>query len=256
MSTNNTTVTNKPLVTIITVVYNGVDTLERTIKSVVEQTYNRIEYIIVDGGSNDGTKDLILKYRWGIANWISEPDNGLYDAMNKGIAMSTGNFLWFINSGDEIATPDTLEKIFNTNEPADFYYGETIIVDINGQMLGNRRLKPPKKLTWKDFRNGMVVSHQSVIIRKDFCDLYDTSFRFSADYNWVLNALKKSPKTINTLMVLSRFLEGGLTKKNIIPGLKERFRIMVKHFGLATTLLFHIPISLRFFIYYVNNRRF
>lgn len=246
----------KPTVSIITVVYNGVNTIERTILSILGQTYKNIEYIIIDGGSNDGTINMITSYSSVVTKWISEPDNGLYDAMNKGIKLSTGDYLWFINSGDEIASPNILENIFIKNDYADIYYGETIVVDNNGISLGSRRLKPPANLTWKDFRNGMLVSHQSVIVKKEISDLYDTSFRFSADFNWVLNALKKSSKTVNTQTVLSRFLDGGLTKKNIIPGLKERFKIMVNHFGLFTTLLWHIPIGIRFTLYYILNRRF
>lgn len=245
-----------PVVSVITVVYNGANTLERTIKSILSQTYPFVEFIVVDGASNDGTLDLIENYASGISKWISEPDSGLYDAMNKGLAMASGDFVWFINSGDEIAGPDVLESIFSGNTDADIFYGETIVVNNEGKVLGNRRLKPPANLTWKHFKRGMLVSHQSVIIRKSICDNYDTRFRFSSDYKWVLSALIKSTKNINTQMVLSRFLEGGLTRKNIVPGLKERFRIMSDAFGFFSTLLSHIPIGVRFVLYYVKNKRF
>lgn len=245
-----------PVVSVITVVYNGANTLERTIKSILSQTYPFVEFIVVDGASNDGTLDLIENYASGISKWISEPDSGLYDAMNKGLAMASGDFVWFINSGDEIAGPDVLESIFSGNTDADIFYGETIVVNNEGKVLGNRRLKPPANLTWKHFKRGMLVSHQSVIIRKSICDNYDTRFRFSSDYKWVLSALIKSTKNINTQMVLSRFLEGGLTRKNIVPGLKERFRIMSDAFGFFSTLLSHILIGVRFVLYYVKNKRF
>ena len=244
------------MISVITVVYNGFNTIERTMASITSQTYPNLEYIIVDGGSQDGTINLIKKHESGITKWISEPDKGLYDAMNKGIALSSGEYLWFINSGDEIAAPDVLEKVFHGDNNADFYYGETVVVDGDGKVLGNRRLQPPAHLVWKDFRKGMLVSHQSVIIKKEICDFYDTSYRFSADYQWVLTALKKSTNIENTNMVLSIFLEGGLTRKNILPGLKERFRIMVKHFGLWQTTLSHIPIAFRFAGYYFKHGRF
>ncbi len=245
-----------PLFSIITVVFNGVDTIEKTILSVINQDYKAFEYIIVDGNSNDGTLQIIEKYKIYINKLISEPDNGLYYAMNKGIQVATGKFLWFINSGDEIAAPDILSKIFSSMPLADIYYGETLVVDNSGKPLGYRRLKPPAILMWKDFKRGMLVSHQSVIVKKEIADKYDTNFKFSADYKWVLNALKKATNIVNTNMVLSVFLDGGLTKKNIIPGLKERFKIMTETFGLLPTILSHIPIGIRFVYYYIKNRRF
>lgn len=245
-----------PKFSIITVVYNGIDTLERTILSVQNQTYRNVEHIIIDGGSKDGTIDLIRKYELGQVIWISEPDNGLYDAMNKGIKMATGQYLWFVNSGDEINGPNVINNVYKTDYQADLYYGETIVVDSAGNTLGERRLNPPTKLTWHDFRKGMLVSHQSVIVKKDVCGFYDTTYKFSADYEWVLSALKKSERIQNTQMVMSRFLEGGLTKQNIIPGLKERFQIMTKHYGLCQTIASHIPIAYRFVSYYLKHRRF
>ena len=248
--------TNQPVVSIITVVFNGIDTLERTVKSVVNQTYQNIEYIIVDGGSNDGTLNLIKKYEKNISKWISEPDNGLYDAMNKGIMLATGDYFWFINSGDEIAANDTLQKVFEKSDLADFYYGQTVMIDNDNQIIGSRRLTPPDNLTWKDFRNGMLVSHQSVIVSRKVAGMYDINYRFSADFEWTLSSLKKSSKTVNTHLALSKFLDGGLTKKNIVPGLRERFKIMSNHFGLFSTIIYHIPIGFRFILYYLKNRRF
>ena len=246
----------QPTISIITVVFNGIDTLERTIQSVINQTYNNIEYIIVDGGSTDGTQNLFKKYEANISTLLSEPDKGLYDAMNKGMKLATGDYFWFINSGDEIAAPDILQKIFENQSVADIYYGETMMIDKNNQIIGSRRLVPPNELTWKDLRNGMLVSHQSIIVAKKIAKTYNINYRFSADYEWLLQALKHSEKIVNTRMVLSKFLDGGLTKKNIVPGLKERFNIMCKYFGTVSTLLYHIPIGVRFLCYYFRNKRF
>ena len=96
-----------PKISVITVVYNSVSYIERTIQSVLSQTYPHIEYIIIDGGSGDGTTEIIKKYSGSLAYWVSEPDKGLYDAMNKGLAKATGEFVWFINSGDEISGSKT-----------------------------------------------------------------------------------------------------------------------------------------------------
>ena len=255
-------VTKYPKVSVITVVFNGIETLERTILSVINQTYKNIEYIIVDGGSTDGTQNLIKKYEKHISpntpslKTISEPDNGLYDAMNKGIKLATGDYFWFINSGDEIAATYTLKKIFENQVFAHIYYGETIMTNSKGQIIGNRRLTPPEKLTWKDLRNGMLVSHQSVIVSRDIAKMYDTNYRFSADYEWVLTSLKNAEIIVNTHLILSKFLDGGLTKKNILPGLKERFKIMCKYFGPFSTVFYHFPIGFRFLCYYLRNKRF
>lgn len=245
-----------PTISIITVVYNGEDTIQRTIDSIKDQSYKNIEYIIVDGLSKDNTVEIIKKNSEFVTKFVSEPDNGLYDAMNKALEMATGDYVWFINSGDEIANSDVLSNVFTNSENADIYYGDTLIVDDNGEEIGKRRLQPPKELTWKDFKKGMVVSHQSIIIKRDITRKYDLNYRFSADFDWVLYALKKSKKNVNTQIVLSKFLDGGLTKQNIIPGLKERFSIMVKNFGLIPTIYQHIFISIKFFVFYVKYKRF
>lgn len=245
-----------PVISIITVVYNGADTLEKTFRSVFAQTYPHIEFIVVDGGSKDGTLDLIHRYESRISYWISEPDNGLYDAMNKGIGFSTGDYLWFINSGDEIYAPSTLSTLFATLPHADVYYGETVVIDSRGNVIGNRRLQPPEHLTWKHFRKGMLVSHQSFIVSRKVVGLYNLRYRFSADFEWCLLALKKSQTICNTHMVLSRFLDGGLTKKNILPGLRERFAIMVQNFGFFPTVVRHLALGIRLLWYIVKHKRF
>ena len=128
--------TNYPKVSIITVVYNGIEFLEETIKSVIAQTYPNIEYIIVDGGSKDGTLDIIKKYEAHISKWISEPDKGIYDAMNKGIDLATGDWQNFLNAGDSFVDNNVLEKIFTTNlENITLVYGDIIAIRENGQKL-------------------------------------------------------------------------------------------------------------------------
>jgi len=245
-----------PIVSIITVVFNGEKTLDATIKSIQNQNYENIEYIIVDGASKDATVEIIRSYKDVINKWISEPDKGIYDAMNKGIELASGDYLWFMNSGDEIYAPDTLTKVFQANDFSDIYYGETMMIDDNGKEIGERRLKTPKELSWKSFKQGMLISHQSFIVKKNLVPPYNLKYRFSADFEWCLLAIKNAKTVTNTHLFLSKFLDGGITKQNIISGLKERFRIMCEQYGIISTLYHHIFISVKFFTYLIRHKRF
>ncbi|MFW6389248.1 MAG: glycosyltransferase family 2 protein [Marinilabiliaceae bacterium] len=242
-----------PKVSIITVVFNEAETIGQTIRSVGSLTWPRVEYIVVDGESTDGTLDIIKRNQSLISKWHSGPDDGLYDAMNKGMEMASGDYFWFINAGDEPASPDILEKVFDEKEDADVYYGQTLLVDANGEEIGLRRLAPPTSLNWKDFRFGMLVSHQSFIAARRVSKKYDVRYRFSADYEWCLYALRNATEVCNTGLVLSKFREGGLTRQNILPGLKERFRIMMKYFGWVSTVLAHFRIVPRFFWFWIRH---
>ena len=248
---------NLPKVSVITVVYNAVELLERTIRNIRSQTYPNIEFIIIDGGSTDGTLDIINNYADLISYWISEPDKGLYDAMNKGLKAATGDFVWFINAGDLIYNKDTTALIFeNTESIADIYYGDTMIVDQEYNEIGLRRLRPPENLSWKSFQKGMLVCHQSILINRKLAEPYDLDLPHSADFDWVIKALKKTNLIQNTGDILSAFLDGGQSKQTISPSLKERFRAMKNHYGLLISILNHFPIVWRFFTYYLHNKRF
>lgn len=246
-----------PLVSVITVVFNGAQFIESTIRSIISQRCKNFEYLIVDGGSTDGTLDIIRKYEENISKWISGPDLGLYDAMNKGIDMATGDYLWFINAGDEIYNEETLCNIFkNFTKPADIFYGETMIIDKMGNKIGMRRKKTPENLSWKSLKKGMVVSHQSILVSKRIAPHYDLKYSCSADIDWVIKSLKSAKQVINTQMILSRFLDGGRSKSTIAASLNERFRIMVSYYGWLSTLINHLPITFKFIIFFLRNRRF
>ena len=188
--------------TIITITYNAAQWLERTILSILSQSYENIEYVIIDGASTDGTVDIIRQYAPGVSFWLSEPDKGLYDAMNKGLQHATGDYVWFINAGDTLPHADIMQRIVQKIEKRkhlpDVIYGETAIVDAQGKMLGMRRLRPPKKLSWKSFRMGMLVCHQSFIVRREIAPLYDLNYRLSADYDWCIRCLKEAKYVCNT----------------------------------------------------------
>ncbi len=235
-----------PKISIVTVVYNAKHLIENTIKSVVSQSYLNIEYIIIDGGSDDGTLEIAERYQSQIALIQSGKDSGLYDAMNKGLKDATGDYILFLNAGDELYDKDTITNVFTSFNDADVYYGNTVVINNSGEVLGDRRLKPPAQLTWRSLKYGMCVSHQSFIARRLLCENYNLEYLIAADIDWVINVLKQSKKVVNTEMYISKYLEGGKSNKNKQSAWMERFRIMAKHYGFFQTLWNHIYIIVRF----------
>ena len=237
-----------PLFSIITITFNAESTLEPTLRSVVAQQENDYEYLIVDGASKDGTVALARQYDC-VTRIISEPDRGLYDAMNKGINAATGEYLVFLNAGDSLYAPDTLKKLHDfigENRP-DILYGETAIVDSDRRFIAMRRLKTPEKLSWKSFRMGMLVCHQAFIVRRELAPLYDLSYRFSADFDWCIRCMKKARTIANTHLTLINYLNKGVTTRNHKASLKERYRIMVKYYGFISVSLLHLWFAARYY---------
>lgn len=237
-----------PLFSIITITFNAESTLEPTLRSVAAQQENDYEYLIVDGASKDGTVALARQYDC-VTRIISEPDRGLYDAMNKGIKAATGEYLVFLNAGDSLYAPDTLKKLHDfigENRP-DILYGETAIVDSDRRFIAMRRLKTPEKLSWKSFRMGMLVCHQAFIVRRELAPLYDLSYRFSADFDWCIRCMKKARTIANTHLTLINYLNEGVTTRNHKASLKERYRIMVKYYGFISVSLLHLWFAARYY---------
>jgi glycosyltransferase involved in cell wall biosynthesis len=238
-----------PLFSIITVTYHAESVLEETILSVVSQTYHNIEYIIIDGASKDRTLSIVNKYRDKIQAVVSEPDKGLYDAMNKGLKMAKGEYVCFLNAGDTFHEDDTLQLIVHqlnkSNVLPDVIYGETALVDAQRHFVRMRRLQTPDTLNWKSFRQGMLVCHQAFIAKRALAETYDLNYRFSADFDWCIRVMKKASLLHNTRLTLIDYLDEGMTTKNRKASLKERFRIMAKHYGYISTVLHHIWFVLR-----------
>ena len=166
-----------------------------------------MEYIIVDGGSTDGTLTIVNKYKEHIHTLVSEPDKGLYDAMNKGIKLATGDYLCFLNAGDGLHEDDTLLRIVHSLTGTilpDVIYGETDIVDDEGHFLYKRRLSAPETLHWKSFKKGMLVCHQAFFARRELAleEPYDLQYRFSADFDWCIRIMKKAKVLHNTHLTL------------------------------------------------------
>ena len=203
-----------------------------------------MEYFIIDGGSKDGTLSIIESYKDRITKVVSEPDHGLYDAMNKGLALATGDYVCFLNAGDTFHEDDTLEKMVHllhaTSSLPDVLYGETAIVDKDGHFKRMRRLSAPEKLTWKSFKQGMLVCHQAFFAKRTLAEPYDLKYRYSSDFDWCVRVMKKSKSLFNTHLTLIDYLEEGMTTRNHKASLKERFWIMSKHYGFFSTVLYHL----------------
>ncbi len=231
------------LFTVITVTYNARQTLERTIRSVQEQTYEQIEHIIVDGKSTDGTIEIIKQLKNENTHWVSQKDKGIYDAMNKATLLAKGSYICYLNAGDAFYDKETVEQLMlaaQINNYPDILYGETVVVNDEGEFLYNRRLKAPSTLTWKSFKQGMLVCHQAFIINRRIFESYDLSYKFSADVDWCIRLMKKSNSIVNTHLKLIKYLNEGVTTANRKASLKERYKIMSKHYGRFSTFINHV----------------
>jgi glycosyltransferase involved in cell wall biosynthesis len=237
-----------PSVTIITVVYNGERFIERTLRSVQMQSGIELEHLIVDGASTDATMSIIERWKKISTVVVSEPDRGIYDAMNKGINLAQGTFILFMNAGDEFADEEALSRALKNHEDADFIYGNTLVMNEQGSVLGDRRLSPPENLTWRSFQWGMCVSHQSMIVRKSIAVPFDLHYKISADIDWTIRVLKQCRVVVNAHTYIAKFLEGGVSDARRKEGLKERFSIMRRHYGFLPTLINHLFIALRYLV--------
>lgn len=230
-------------ISIITVTYCAEATLERTLQSVAEQTYTDIEHLVIDGASKDGT--LAIARRFPHVKVVSEPDRGLYDAMNKGVGLATGEFLCFLNAGDRLHSADTIARVAAAAESnTAVVYGDTAIVDGNGQFLYRRRLAPPERLTWRSFRQGMLVCHQAFYVNRAVVQPYDLHYRFSADFDWCIRCMKEGERrgmrNVEVKEFVADYLNEGMTTANHKASLLERFGIMVRHYGWVSTIAQHI----------------
>lgn len=242
---------------IITCTFNAEAVIERTLDSVLEQTHSHLEHLIIDGASKDRTVEMAQHYKTKSDEEdhchdviiCSEPDGGLYDAMNKAIAKATGDYVLFLNAGDVFPSPDTLEMVAESVGDGEalpaVLYGDTDIVNEEGRFLRHRRLAAPRRLTWRSFMKGMLVCHQAFYARTDLAKQtpYNLDYRYSADVDWCIRIMKQAEREHLQLLrlpeVVADYLDGGMTNKNHRASLFERFRIMRRHYGLFTTLAMH-----------------
>ncbi len=209
----------KPLVSVITVVYNGAATLENTITSVAGQTFRDLEYIIIDGGSKDGTLDIIHKHTNTVTRWISEPDKGVYDAMNKGIRLTEGEWLYFLGSDDLFQDANVLESFFSDPSLANFdlVYGDVLSPSYKGRYDGEFTLE--KLLS----RN---LSHQAAFYRKSLftrLGYYDQRYRMHADWDFNLRCFSDpAVRTKYTGVLVATFGADGISAGHDLPFLREK----------------------------------
>ena len=260
--------------TYVTITYNAAAVLRRTLDSVLAQDYPDIIHLIIDGASTDGTLDVINDYieRSNAADCghcilvTSEPDEGIYDAMNKGLGLleklregdqwsGMDSYVCFLNAGDFLPSPETLGRIIEKipesgNLPA-VLYGDTDIVDGKGHFLHHRRLSPPEELTWKSFRQGMLVCHQAFYVRTDFAIAtpYDLQYRYSADVDWCIRIMKEAANEnvpmLNLHMVVVNYTEEGQTTLHHRESLWERYHVMERHYGRIRTFFQHCWFAVR-----------
>ena len=249
-------------ITYVTITYNAAQVLQRTLDSVLQQDYPDIVHLIIDGASTDGTIQLIDDYvqRSNAADnghriqVTSEPDHGIYDAMNKGLRSLDGDYVCFLNAGDFLPAPDTVSKIVASVSQGDLpavLYGDTDIVDGEGRFLHHRRLAPPENLTWKSFRQGMLVCHQAFYARTDFAIATpsDQRYSYSADVDWCIRIMKAAAKENvplhNLHMVVANYTQEGQTTLHHRESLIERFKVMGRHYGWLTTIMMHLWFVIR-----------
>lgn len=236
------------LFSVITVCYNAESTIEPTLRSVAEQTFTDYEHIIQDGASRDTTLEICRRFSTPRTKIFSERDSGIYDAMNKAMAAARGKYLIFLNAGDAFPTPHTLAEyaeVISANGEPGIVYGQTTLVDAGRNPIGPRHLTAPDHLTVKDFANGMLVCHQAMAVKRSIARSYDLSYRFSADFDWVIDCMKRSSHNAYTGTVTALYLNEGATTANHRRSLMERFRIMCRHYGILPTILRHFKFLFR-----------
>ncbi len=208
------TLKDKPLITVITVVYNNEDTLERCIKSVLEQTYDNIEYIVIDGGSNDGTLNIIKKYEDSIDYFISEPDGGIYYAMNKGISLVSGDYINFMNSDDWFREDLTISSIIKSTvlDLNTIYYGKIMYVK-----EGKEYRESWEQLVDANILVGYPIPHQSAFVGRNVFNtlgIFDTKYKISADFEWWVKAKINKISFYNMHCIVANYSIEGISSSD------------------------------------------
>jgi len=229
-----------PLISIITVNLNDRAGLARTLASIGRQTFTDREVVVVDGGSTDGSVDVIRENAPVVTDWVSEKDGGIYDAMNKGIRRAHGTYCAFVNGGDALASDDALERFFAAGDPVeDILYSDAVVEHRDGT---TDVWQTPDPLTW-DYLMRTQLPHPSTAFRRDLFERigpYDTGLRMAADYEFYLRALVVRGATWRRVPVpLGLFVEGGFSSRPETYPLLRQERKLAKERALPPLLLAH-----------------
>jgi len=223
--------THRPLLSIITVVFNAENTLPETLESITSQTFTDYELVIVDGGSTDGTLDFVNSHRHLLAMVISEPDEGIYDAMNKGISLASGEYVQFLNAGDTFYSPDSLQAVFGqlASRPH-LIYGDINIITLEGKSV--RQIASDFTEDNLIAKGTGVLCHQAMFVRRDAVPVYDKSLKFKGELNWYfdLREIKDfAYLKIDTIVV--NYALGGFGYQNFLSNRLEWVYLVLKRFG-------------------------
>jgi len=215
-----------PLITVITVVYNGMDFIEDTILSIIKQDYDNIEYIVIDGSSSDGTLNIIKRYEHAIDYWISDKDFGVYDAMNKGIKLSTGSWINFMNAGDSFYN----ESVVSSVKP--FLSAEYSVV--YGAKITNGLVEFPKPIA--SLHLGEIFAcHQSMFFGTEKIGdelIYDTRYKIYADYELLARIERLNSSFKETSLIISNYADGGISSVISNQKRKDKYCSVLKHYGI------------------------
>jgi len=247
-------------ISVITINFNNCPGLIRTYDSLRIQLDLKkwVEWIIVDGNSVDGSVDFLNSISSDIDKLIVESDNGIYDAMNKGLSVATGEYVWFLNSGDSFYNNLSVDRVCQSigRSNADVVFGDTMFVSETGKKIGLiSKLKPqrlPRKLTFDGFKYGMSVCHQSVIVKRELSPKYNLDYKLAADIDWLLEILKHKPSSKRLEYTISNFEVGGSSYQHTKKAWKERFQVFSKHFGILPNIYNHIWIIIRRVIFEIK----
>lgn len=235
-----------PVVTVVTVVYNGAAALRKTAQSVSALTYGNVEYIVVDGASKDNTLEVIREHADTITCWMSEPDKGIYDAMNKAIDLATGDWVVFMNAGDTFASADVLD-FFRERQDADLVYGDAVIAY-------EHFTRPFKTYSLDEMWKHSPFCHQACFVRLPVMKAfrYDVTYRIGADHDFFFRAYKQG-KVFRYVPVLVAVFDGqdGTTKRRIILAIKEKMAIALKYEYSVFKWIYY-----QFFLFYINVNHF
>ncbi|MCI5179906.1 MAG: glycosyltransferase [Candidatus Electrothrix sp. AW3_4] len=223
----------KPLITVITVVFNGAQHLEETILSVIRQTYDNVEYIIIDGGSTDGTLDIIRKYEHAIDYWVSEKDEGIYDAMNKGIDLTTGDWINFMNAGDSFFSKNILAESQLDNS-FDVIFGDHASYTTDKKIYCKHNAR-------KSFWKGCVpYCHQSLFVKRELVLQFpfNLKYKVAADYNQYIQFKSFGAKIVHISKTISLVLEGGFSFVERKDLLSENYKIMCSYSRIYANCIF------------------